>query len=225
MRKYFYLFTMATFVFVISGCNPYNNAGEGAATGGALGALAGGIIGHQSHDTGAGMLIGGAVGAVAGAAVGSQIQKPPDPTTGHCSSTGPVVVSQVPTTTYAGDTVTVNVPNTNGGYTAMVLKRSGNGYVGPKASIMIKSLQQLSYKPCMGNKMGMYEKNMAFVFSRILCFIVFSFARAQLDSVDYPVAKMTTELNLMAQQIDAVKPIIQGYMSARKQLIQSFNKG
>jgi hypothetical protein len=133
MKKYFYLFTMATFVFVISGCNPYNNEGEGAATGGALGALAGGIIGHQSHDTGAGMLIGGAVGAVAGAAVGSQIQKPePPPQQVIVAQPAPVVVSQVPTTTYAGDTVTVNVPNSNGGYTAIVLKRSGNGYVGPQ---------------------------------------------------------------------------------------------
>ena len=133
MKKYFYLFTMATFVFVISGCNPYNNEGEGAATGGALGALAGGIIGHQSHDTGAGMLIGGAVGAVAGAAVGSQIQKPePPPQQVIVAQPAPVVVSQVPTTTYAGDTATVNVPNSNGGYTAIVLKRSGNGYVGPQ---------------------------------------------------------------------------------------------
>jgi len=133
MKKYFYLFTMATFVFVLSGCNPYNNEGEGAATGGALGALAGGIIGHQSHDTGAGMLIGGAVGAVAGAAVGSQIQKPePPPQQVIVAQPAPVVVSQVPTTTYAGDTVTVNVPNSNGGYTAIVLKRSGNGYVGPQ---------------------------------------------------------------------------------------------
>ena len=133
MKKYFYLFTMATFVFVISGCNPYNNEGEGAATGGALGALAGGIIGHQSHDTGAGMLIGGAVGAVAGAAVGSQIQKPePPPQQVIVAQPAPVVVSQVPTTTYVGDTVTVNVANSNGGYTAIVLKRSGNGYVGPQ---------------------------------------------------------------------------------------------
>lgn len=127
MRNYLYVFTMAAFAFVISGCNPYNNAGEGAATGGALGALAGGIIGHQSHDTGAGMLIGGAVGAVAGAAVGSQIQKP------VVEQPAPVVVAQTPpSTTYSGDTVTVNVPNSNGTYTAVVLKRSGNGYVGPQ---------------------------------------------------------------------------------------------
>jgi hypothetical protein len=79
------------------------------------------------------MLIGGAVGAVAGAAVGSQIQKPePPPQQVIVAQPAPVVVSQVPTTTYVGDTVTVNVPNSNGGYTAIVLKRSGNGYVGPQ---------------------------------------------------------------------------------------------
>src|ERR1700691_3305043 len=129
MKKHFYVFTMIIFIFVISGCNPYNNEGEGAATGGALGALAGGIIGHQSHDTGAGMLIGGAVGAVTGAAVGSTIQKPvyaePEAT----------VIAQpaaAPTSVYSGDTVTINVPNSSGGYTAVVLKRSGNGYIGPQ---------------------------------------------------------------------------------------------
>ncbi len=131
MKNFFYSLAVIVFIAVVSGCNPYNNAGEGAATGGALGALAGGIIGHQSHDTGAGMLIGGALGAVTGAAVGSQIQKP------VVEEPAPVVVAQpvpaaVPSATYSGDTVTVNVPSNNGGYTAVVLKRSGTGYVGPQ---------------------------------------------------------------------------------------------
>ena len=119
----------------ISGCNPYNNAGEGAAAGGALGMLAGGIIGHQSHDTGAGMLIGGALGAVTGAAVGSTIQKPdaPPPEQVVVERPAPVIVNQAPpTVTYSGDTVTVNVPNSNGSYTAVILRRSGNGYLGPQ---------------------------------------------------------------------------------------------
>ena len=143
MKKIFYSLTMIAFVAVISGCNPYNNAGEGAAAGGALGALAGGIIGHQSHDTGAGMLIGGAVGAVTGAAVGSTIQKPELPPQ-QVIVTQPATVI-VPTTTYSGDTVTVNVPNNNGGYTAVVLKRSGNGYVGPQGEYydQIPSNEQL----------------------------------------------------------------------------------
>src|ERR1039457_3030219 len=106
MKKYFYSLTMIVFIAAVSGCNPYNNEGEGAATGGALGALAGGIIGHQSHDTGAGMLIGGAVGALAGATVGSQIQKPEPPPQVIVAQPTPVVVSQAPTATYSGDTVT-----------------------------------------------------------------------------------------------------------------------
>jgi hypothetical protein len=134
MKKYFHLLAMIVFITALSGCNPYNNEGEGAATGGALGMLAGGIIGHQSHDTGAGMLIGGAVGAVTGAAIGSQIQKPePPPQQVVVAQPAPVVVAQTPpSATYSGDMVTVNVPNNNGGYTAVVLKRSGNGYVGPQ---------------------------------------------------------------------------------------------
>jgi osmotically inducible lipoprotein OsmB len=132
MKQYFYSLMMVVLIAAVSGCNTYNNAGEGAATGGVLGALAGGIIGNQNHhNTAAGMLIGGAVGAASGAVIGSQIPKeeqPPQPET--------VVVAQpaavVPSTTYSGDTVTINVPNNNGGYTSVVLKRSGNGYVGPQ---------------------------------------------------------------------------------------------
>src|SRR5690242_13674699 len=108
VMKLLYLTFICLFCVTASGCNPYNNAGEGAVTGGALGALAGGIIGHQSHDSAAGMLIGGALGAVTGAAVGSEIQKPALPPE-------PVYVSQAPASVvYSGNTVTVNVPNSNG---------------------------------------------------------------------------------------------------------------
>jgi hypothetical protein len=141
--KFFHLLALVGLIFSASGCNPYNNAGEGAATGGALGALAGGIIGHQSGEASAGLLIGGALGAVTGAAVGSSIQKPEPPE--------PVIVEQhaaatLPTTTYSGDTVTVNVPNANtAGYTAVVLKRSGNGFVGPQGEYYdeVPSVEQL----------------------------------------------------------------------------------
>jgi len=143
MRQFVCSLATIALALAVAGCNPYNNEGEGAAAGGALGALAGGIIGHQSHDTGAGMLIGGAVGAVTGAAVGSTIQKP------VVEQPAPVVVQPspaVPTTTYSGDTVTVNVPNSSGvGYTSVVLRRSGNGYVGPQGEYYqeIPSTEQL----------------------------------------------------------------------------------
>jgi uncharacterized protein YcfJ len=55
-------------VSLIAGCQ--NDAGNGALIGGGVGALAGGIIGHQSGHTGAGALIGGAVGAGSGALIG-----------------------------------------------------------------------------------------------------------------------------------------------------------
>ena len=90
---------------------------------------------------------------------------------------------------------------------------------------MIKSLQLLSYKPCMGNKMsGLTRRIWRLCIAVFFVLSLSSFARAQLDSVDDIIAKMTTELNLTPQQIEGVKPIIQGYMSARKQLIQSFRQ-
>ena len=44
------------------------------------------------------------------------------------------VVSSNPTTVTAGndDSYTINVPNAKGGYTSVVLKRSGNGFTGPQ---------------------------------------------------------------------------------------------
>lgn len=146
MKKLLYALTMIVSITALAGCNPYNNEGEGAATGGALGMLAGGIIGHQSHDTGAGMLIGGAVGAVTGAAVGSTIQKEPPPEE-VVAQPAPVVVNQAPpSVVYNQDgTVTENVPNNNGSYTAVLLRRSGNGYVGPQGEYydQVPSTEQL----------------------------------------------------------------------------------
>ena len=90
---------------------------------------------------------------------------------------------------------------------------------------MIKSLQQLSYKPCMGNKMDVLTRRI-WRLSLAVFFVLSlsSFAQAELASVDDIVAKMKMELNLTPEQIDAVKQIIQGYMSARKQLLQSFRQ-
>lgn len=149
MKRYFYLFTMIAFIFIISGCNTYNNAGEGAALGGVLGAVAGSVIGYQSHDAAAGMLIGGAVGAASGAVIGSQVQKPqpyPYPQQVVVVQPAPVIVTQAQPAVYLQDSVTVNVYNNNGGYTAVMLKRSGNGYVGPQGEYydVMPTTQQLN---------------------------------------------------------------------------------
>lgn len=47
-----------------------SRTGQGAVVGGATGAVIGGIIGHQNHETPEGALIGGAVGAIAGGLIG-----------------------------------------------------------------------------------------------------------------------------------------------------------
>ncbi len=44
----------------------------------------------------------------------------------------PVVVNASPATTYSDDAYTVNIPNYRGGYTAVAIKRSGRGFVGPQ---------------------------------------------------------------------------------------------
>ncbi len=58
----------------ITGCA--SKAGNGALIGGGVGALAGGIIGNQSHGHAAGgAVIGGLVGAGAGALIGNEMDK------------------------------------------------------------------------------------------------------------------------------------------------------
>lgn len=77
MKKYFALLAGLAFFLAICGCETNKTrVAEGAGIGGAVGALAGGIIGHQSGSGVGGALIGGAVGAGAGALVGAQINKP-----------------------------------------------------------------------------------------------------------------------------------------------------
>jgi hypothetical protein len=36
------------------------------------------------------------------------------------------------TTTETQDSFTVNIPNNRGGYTAVILRKSGNGFIGPQ---------------------------------------------------------------------------------------------
>ncbi len=48
------------------------------------------------------------------------------------TSAGYVVVTPVLQTPVVQGTFTVNIPNVHGGYTAVVIRRSGNGFVGPQ---------------------------------------------------------------------------------------------
>lgn len=74
MRKHVFLIAGLTGAALLSGCvGTGPNTQQGAVTGGALGALAGAIIGHNSGggNTLGGALIGGAAGALAGGALGN----------------------------------------------------------------------------------------------------------------------------------------------------------
>jgi hypothetical protein len=67
-----------TFCGLLSGCvGTGPNTEQGAVAGGALGALAGGIIGHNSRggDAFGGALLGAAAGAVAGGVIGNNVDQ------------------------------------------------------------------------------------------------------------------------------------------------------
>lgn len=77
MKKTLVLLMTGVILSVLTiGCaSSRNRAIEGSIIGGALGAAAGGIIGHQSRHGGEGAAIGAVSGAAAGALIGSQMEK------------------------------------------------------------------------------------------------------------------------------------------------------
>ncbi len=104
---------------------------EGAGLGGIFGALLGGVIGHQQkghHELG-GALIGGAAGAVAGGIVGAQIpnENAPQPVRTVVQTVPQAVPQATPEESF-----TVNIRSAQGGYKTVIIKRVGNGFVGPQ---------------------------------------------------------------------------------------------
>lgn len=76
MRTPLFIVAGLTATALVSGCvGSGPNTQQGAVTGGALGALAGAVIGHNSGggNTLGGALIGGAAGAIAGGAIGNSV--------------------------------------------------------------------------------------------------------------------------------------------------------
>ena len=91
-----------------------------AAIGAALGAVAGGVIGNNSHGA-----FGNREGMVAGAALGALLGG----TMGHQTDT---MNAQVGAAYEMASTVVINVQKSNGSYTPISLRRAGNQYIGPR---------------------------------------------------------------------------------------------
>lgn len=91
-----------------------------AVMGAALGGLAGGVIGNNSHGA-----FGNGEGAVAGAALGALLG-------GLMGNQQDQFNAQIGAVNEAAMTTVINVRNSNGSYTPVTLRRAGNQYVGPR---------------------------------------------------------------------------------------------
>ena len=69
------LTVVAVSLALVSSCAYLNTTQKNALGGGALGAGAGALIGHQTHHTAGGAAVGGALGALAGTVFGYQVQQ------------------------------------------------------------------------------------------------------------------------------------------------------
>ncbi|MBF0522265.1 MAG: hypothetical protein HQL24_04325 [Candidatus Omnitrophica bacterium] len=136
---------------------------EGAWLGGLMGAIIGGITGYQmkgNHAAGA-ALLGGVAGATAGGIIGAQIPNEEASRPVTVIQPAPAVVAPTPVVTTAPvaaaqpapstpqgsseESFTINIPNNQGGYTPVVIKRSGNGFIGPQGEFysLFPSVAQL----------------------------------------------------------------------------------
>ncbi|OHB53236.1 MAG: hypothetical protein A2Y07_11255 [Planctomycetes bacterium GWF2_50_10] len=105
----------------VSGCE--TKAQTGAGVGALAGAGLGAIIGHQSGNAGLGALIGGAAGAGGGYLIGNE---------GDKKDAKKETQAQLNAVRDEANTVVINVTNSNGSITPVILRRSGNVYIGPK---------------------------------------------------------------------------------------------
>ena len=93
-----------------------NNTVIGAALGGVLG----GVLGNNMGD-GRNQVLGAAIGSALGGFAGNQIGKGQD-----------VTRNRLDALEQAQSTVQVNIHNSNGSYTPVILRKYGNEYIGPR---------------------------------------------------------------------------------------------
>lgn len=108
-------------MMLVSGCE--TKAQTGAGIGALAGAGLGAIVGNQFGNTGMGALIGGAAGAGGGYLIGNE---------GDKKDAKKESQAQINAVRDEANTVVINVTNSNGSITPVILRRSGNVYIGPK---------------------------------------------------------------------------------------------
>jgi hypothetical protein len=129
------LIVVAVFgVAVLTGCE--SKAQTGAVVGGVGGAGAGALIGG-SHHAGEGAIIGAAVGTAGGYMVGNEGDKKD-------------MKRDIQSARDEASTAVVNITNSNGSITPVILRRSGNMWIGPKGEqyMSMPTVEQL--KPVYG---------------------------------------------------------------------------
>ena len=113
------------------GCE--SEAQTGALIGTAIGAAAGQAIGGDTEAT----LIGAGVGAAGGYMIGGEQEKQQ-------------MKADIAAAQQAANTVTVNITNSNGSITPVVLRRQGNLWVGPKGEQYMSLPTPEDLKPVYG---------------------------------------------------------------------------
>ncbi len=114
-----------------------SQAGKGAGIGGLAGAGIGAIIGHQSGNTAEGALIGGAIGAGGGYMIGNEQDKKK-------------TKAEIDQLREEGQLVTVNITNSNGSVSQVILRKQGVGFVGPKGEYYNTMPTEAQLKPVYG---------------------------------------------------------------------------
>ena len=125
---------VAVLVFM-AGCE--TKAQTGAGLGALGGAGLGAIIGHQSGNAGVGALIGGAAGAAGGYMIGNEGDKKD-------------TRNEIQSVREESNTTVVNITNSNGSVTPVILRRSGNMWVGPKGEQYMSVPTPEQLKPIYG---------------------------------------------------------------------------
>ena len=120
------------------------SAQKGAGIGAGSGALIGGLIGNNSGNTAEGAAIGAAIGGLGGYAVGNEMDK------GDTEDRIDEANARAAAAQEAADTVVINIENSNGSVTPVVIRRQGHVYVGPKGEIYNALPTQDQLRPVYG---------------------------------------------------------------------------